>query len=63
MSEIYTLQLTEPQRSALAFALLNEIHGLEHGREKHEPEVLVALKTLEGVRQMLEHLANGGRHD
>jgi hypothetical protein len=55
--------LTEPQRSAVSFALLNEIERLETGHEAQHPEVLAALRILEGVHWELAQLAIGGGHE
>lgn len=52
--EVFTVELTEAQRSALSFAALCEAEALETGREKHEPEVQEAIASLREARRILE---------
>lgn len=57
MSEIYAKKaftLTEAQRAALSFAALCEAEALEKCREKHEPEVQQAVRSLYESRAILE---------
>lgn len=49
-----TFTLTEAQRSALSFAALCEAESLARGREKHEPEVQEAVRSLYEARAVLE---------
>ncbi len=53
MSE-FTFTLTEAQRSALSFAALCEAESLARGREKHEPEVQEAVRSLWEAHSILE---------
>lgn len=49
-----TFTFTEEQRSAVAFALLNEICWLEECDEFPHPEILEAIHYLSGAREILE---------
>ena len=52
--EVFTVELTEAQRSALSFAALCEAESLARCREKHEPEVQQAVRSLHEARRILE---------
>lgn len=49
-----TFTLTEAQRAALSFAALCEAESLARGREKHQPEVQEAVRSLYEARAILE---------
>jgi hypothetical protein len=49
-----TFTLTEAQRKALSFAALCEAESLATGREKREPEVQEAVRSLYEARDILE---------
>ena len=52
--DVFTVELTEAQRSALSFAALSEALDLQEGYEAHEPEVQEAVCSLWEARAILE---------
>jgi hypothetical protein len=50
----HTFNFTEEQRSAVAFALLNEIAYLEECDEASDPEIIEALHYLTTAREILK---------
>lgn len=52
--QLFSLQLTEEQRSHLAFAVLCQVDGLYESDEADEPEVLAAIRHLEAVQRLLK---------
>jgi hypothetical protein len=50
----HTFTFTEEQRSAVAYALLNEICWLEESDEAQHPEILEVIHYLSGAREILQ---------